>query len=95
MKDRDGENKKVGDDAHLYVDLNWLPLSTLGVCHPFCVVLAGVDHRLRVFRLLLQGEGHPTHTHRPADRYTEQHIHQLTPLKIKVHMISIYINTSI
>lgn len=50
--------------SELYADLNWLPLSTLGVCHPLCVILAGVDHRLRVFRLLLQGKGHPTYTHR-------------------------------
>lgn len=53
---------------YLYADLNWLPLSTLGVCDPFCVILARVDHRLWVFGLLLQGEGHPTHTHGPADR---------------------------
>lgn len=53
---------------HLYVDLNWLPLSTLGVCHSFCVILARVDHWLWVFGLLFQGEGDPTHAHRPAPK---------------------------
>lgn len=50
-------------NPYLYVDLNRLPLSTLGVCHPLGVVLTAVDHRLRVFGLLLQGEGHPTDAH--------------------------------
>lgn len=56
---------------HLHIDLNRLPLSTLGVRHPFCVILARVDHRLGVFRLLLQGEGDPAHAHGPAPRWQQ------------------------
>lgn len=48
---------------YLYADLNRLPLSTLGVCHPLSVIQASVDHRLGVFRLLLQRKSHPTNTH--------------------------------
>lgn len=53
-------------NPHLYLDLDWLPLSTLRVCNPFCLILASIDHGLWVFRLLLQGEGCPTNAHRPA-----------------------------
>lgn len=56
---------------HLHIDLNRLPLSALGVRHPFCVILARVDHRLGVFRLLLQGEGDPAHAHGPAPRWQQ------------------------
>lgn len=62
---------------YLYADLNGLTFSTLGVCHPLCLIKPRIDHRLWIFRLLLQGEGHSTQGHWPAGRKT---IKQLTVL---------------
>lgn len=42
--------------SHLYADLNWLPVSTLGVWDTLSVILGMINHQGLVPGLLLQRE---------------------------------------